>query len=187
MVRSPIVLKQLDSGGQMRRIWSFLGRLEEWTLVFVLLALAIVSFVQVVCRYVVGFSFTWMEEVTRYSSVFIAFLGAAIGVKYGTHFSMIFLYERLSSDRMRQLLMLIVNLICCAVLLVVAWYGWEQAMKLKRFGTLTAVLRIPKYIPYLPIPLFSVVMALRYLLNGGNQLYDFIAGRPFKPLKGREA
>lgn len=169
----------------MRSVWSFFGRLEEWTLVFILLALALVSFVQVVCRYLLGFSFTWMEEITRYSSVFIAFLGAAIGVKYGTHFSMVFLYERLGSDKIRQLLLLFVNLVCCAVLLVVAWYGWEQAMKLKRFGTLTAVLRLPKYIIYLPIPVFSVIMAVRFLVNGGGQLADLLGGRRFKPDAGR--
>jgi len=171
----------------MGRVWRFLGRLEEWTLVFVLLALAIVSFVQVVCRYLVGFSFTWMEEITRYSSVFIAFLGAAIGVKYGTHFSMVFVYERLRSHKIRQILMFLVNVICCVVLLVVAWYGWEQAMKLKRFGTLTAVLRIPKYITYLPIPVFSVIMAVRFLMNGGSQFSDFLSGRPFKPHASQDA
>lgn len=153
----------------------------------VLLALAIASFVQVVCRYFIGFSFTWMEEVTRMASVFIAFLGAAIGVKYGTHFSMVFVYERLRSDRVRQMLLLLVNLVCCVVLLVVAYYGWEQAMKLRRFGTLTAVLRIPKYLPYLPIPVFSVIMAVRFLMQGVDQLRDFISAKSFQPHGGRDA
>ncbi len=171
----------------MRSVTGFFGRLEEWTLVCVLLALAIASFVQVVCRYLIGFSFTWMEEVTRIASVFIAFLGAAIGVKYGTHFSMVFVYERLRSDRVRQILLLLVNVVCCVVFLVVAYYGWEQAMKLRRFGTLTAVLRIPKYLPYLPIPVFSVIMAVRCLKQGVDQLRDFVAARPFRPHGVRDA
>ena len=111
-----------------------LNRLEEWTLVLVLLALAFLSFAQVFCRYFLNFSFTWMEELSRYVGVFIAFLGASIGVKYGSHFSMDLVYERVSSDRWRHALKAMVNTVCGVLFLVVAWYGWEQAMKLRRFG-----------------------------------------------------
>ncbi len=158
----------------MTKIAVFFNRLEEMTLVLVLLGLALVSFVQVICRYFIGFSFTWMEELTRYTGVFIAFLGASIGVKYGTHFSMVFLYERLKSDRVRQGLLFGVNIICCSVLLILAWYGWEQAMKLRKFGTLTAVLRIPKYLVYLPIAFFSLMMATRFLWQAWRQFRDFL-------------
>jgi C4-dicarboxylate transporter DctQ subunit len=171
----------------MTKIAVFFNRLEEMTLVLVLLGLALVSFVQVICRYFIGFSFTWMEELTRYTGVFIAFLGASIGVKYGTHFSMVFLYERLKSDRVRQGLLFGVNIICCTVLLILAWYGWEQAMKLRKFGTLTAVLRIPKYLVYLPIAFFSLMMATRFLWQAWRQFRDFLAGSPFKTYTGTEA
>lgn len=170
----------------MNRIGAFISRLEEWTLVLILLGLALVSFAQVICRYFIGFSFVWMDELTRYLGVFIAFLGASIGVKYGTHFSMVFLYERLESDRLRQGLLVVVNLICCSVLLVVAYYGWEQAMKLRKFGTLTAVFRVPKYLVYLPISFFSIIMAMRFLWQAGKQLKDFMAGDPFRSSAGTD-
>lgn len=171
----------------MKKIAVFLNRFEEMTLVLILLGLAVVSFVQVVCRYFVGFSFTWMEELTRYVGVFVAFLGASIGVKYGTHFSMVFLYERLKSDRVRQGLLFGVNLLCCLMLLVLAWYGWEQAMKLRKFGTLTAVLRIPKYLVYFPIPLFSLIMGLRFSWQAWHQIKDLVTGRPFRTYTGVKA
>ena len=129
----------------MQRILRVLNSMEEWTLVLVLLGMAFLSFVQVFCRYVLHFSFTWMEELGRYLGVFIAFLGASLGVKYSSHFSMDLIYERVSNDRLRHGLKATINIISGVMLLVIAWYGWEQAMKLRTFGVLTSALRLPKY------------------------------------------
>ena len=109
----------------MKKVLQILNRIEEWTLVFVLLGLAFLAFVQVFCRYLLSFSFTWMEELARYVGVFIAFLGASLGVKYGTHFSMDLVYERVSNDRFRHGLKLVVCVLSALLFLVVAWYGWE--------------------------------------------------------------
>ncbi len=80
----------------MPRLLQIINNIEEWTLVLIILGLAVVSFVQVLCRYLLGFSFTWMEELGRSLAVFIAFLGASIGVRQGAHFSMDLIYERVS-------------------------------------------------------------------------------------------
>ncbi len=164
----------------MTRLIRVLNSLEEWTLVLILLGLSIVAFAQVICRYVFGFSFTWMEEIGRHISILIAFLGAAIGVKYGTHFSMDLVYERVRSDGFRHFLKILINVISGIIVLVIAWYGWQQTMKLRQFGVLTPVLKMPKYWAYLPIPIFSVIMGLRFFNLARNHLTKLIRGEPFK-------
>ena len=164
----------------MTRLIRVLNSLEEWALVLILLGLSIVSFAQVFCRYVLGFSFTWMEEIGRNISVLIAFLGAAIGVKYGTHFSMDLVYERVRSDGFRHFLKIVINVISGAILLIIAWYGWQQTMKLRQFEVLTPVLKLPKYWTYLPIPIFSVIMGLRFFNLARSHLTKLIRGEPFK-------
>jgi C4-dicarboxylate transporter DctQ subunit len=163
----------------MQRILRVLNSMEEWTLVLVLLGLAFLSFVQVFCRYVLHFSFTWMEELNRYLGVFIAFLGASLGVKYSSHFSMDLIYERTSSDRLRHGLKATINIVSGVMLLVIAWYGWEQAMKLRTFGVLTSALQLPKYWAYLPIPFFSTVMAIRFLRLGTRHAVRCLRGEAF--------
>lgn len=163
----------------MSRLIKILNSIEEWTLVVILLALAFTAFVQVICRYILDFSFIWMEELNRYLGVFIAFLGAAIGVKYGTHFSMDLIYEKVESDRFRNALQVIVNLMCGLIFFVVAWYGWEQAMKLRKFGVMTSALLLPKYWAYLPVPFFSVIMGVRFLNIARMRLGRLIKGRPY--------
>ena len=163
----------------MPRLLRIVNHLEEWTLVLVILGLAVIAFVQVLCRYLLGFSFTWMEELSRSLAVFIAFLGASIGVRQGTHFSMDLLYEKLASDRARHILQVIVYGLSAAIFAVVAWFGLEQVMKLRGFGVVTSALRVPKYWAYVPIPFFSVIMAVRSLSRVVNHLRAAVSGEPF--------
>jgi len=169
--------------GIMKSLLRFLNRIEEYSLVLILLALAFLTTVQVFCRYVLGFSFTWFEEISRYFGLFMAFLGAAIGVKYGTHFSMDLIYERVTNDRVRHGLKILVNLISGLLFFVVAYYGWEQAMRLRKFGALTPVLQVPKYWPYLPIPFFSLIMAVRFLNLTWKHLLCLVRGEPYRAIR----
>lgn len=167
----------------MKRAVEVLNKIEEWTLVLVLLGLAFLTFAEAVCRYAFKFSFTWMEEVGRYLGVFVAFLGASLGVKYGTHFSMDLVYERVSNDRFRHLLQVAVNLMSCFLFLVVAWYGWDQAMKLRRFGAMTSALEFPKYWAYLPVPFFSIIMSVRFFNLGLKHFKGMLRDDPFSMTK----
>jgi len=167
----------------MKPVLKILNRLEEWALTLVLLGLAALTFVQVFCRYVLDFSFSWSEELARYLGVFITFLGAALGVKYGLHFSMDLVYEKVGSDRLRQGLQGIVNLLSGILFLVVAWYGWQQTMKLRQFGVVTAALELPKYWTYLPIPVFSVVMAARFFRLSVEYFLQMARGEAFRVIK----
>ncbi len=164
----------------MTRLIKVINAVEEWTLVFVLLGLAFLAFIQVICRYFLQFSFVWMDEISRYLGVFIAFLGASLGVKYGTHFSMDLVYEKVSSDSFRHGLKVFINIISAIIMLVVAWYGWQQTMKLRQFGVVTPVLQLPKYWAYLPIPFFSIITGARFLILARRHLVKLMRGEPFK-------
>ena len=86
------------------RFFSFIHRVEEFTLVWTILILALIGFVQVISRYVFSYSFTWYEELGRYIGVFVAFLGASIGVRTGSHFTMDLLVTHMTppwQDRVR--------------------------------------------------------------------------------------
>ena len=170
----------------MPRLLRIVNHIEEWTLVLIILGLAFVAFVQVVCRYLLGFSFTWMEELGRSLAVFIAFLGASIGVRQGSHFSMDVLYEKVASDRFRHVLQVLVQGISAVIFFVVAWYGLEQVMKLRGFGVLTSAMRVPKYWAYVPIPVFSLIMGVRSLFHMGTHASAAARGEPYS-MGGKKA
>jgi len=153
----------------VRRILAWLNRLEELTLTLTLLGLAVVAFVQVCTRYTIGLSFDWFEEGGRYLGVFITFLGAGIGVKRGAHFSMDALVSSLSPPAAKALRVAI-GIFSACIFLLVAWYGFKIVGRNYRFEVNSAAIGAPMYLVYLPIPLLSILIAVRFLLSSVGML-----------------
>lgn len=149
----------------LQRIINFLDRAETLTLVWTILGLALIGFVQVITRYLFNYSFTWFEELGRYLGVFIAFLGASAGVKTGSHFTMDLIVSRLG-EPLQGLVRLFTHILCSAFFVVVAWYSLKIVTRMYGYETTSPTMEIPMYIAYLPIPVFSVVMGIRFFLRG---------------------
>jgi len=60
-------------------------RLEEWLIALLLAAMTLVSFGQVVARYVFNYSFTWALELSMVFFAWLIFLGIPYGVRIGSH------------------------------------------------------------------------------------------------------
>lgn len=66
----------------MKRIFHWLDEnLEEFLLVIGLIAMTLIMGVQVFCRYVLGMSLSWSEELTRYIFIWCGFLASATAVR----------------------------------------------------------------------------------------------------------
>ena len=159
--------------GKIVKIFNYL---EEYLLACVMLAFAVLTVIQVMTRYSTGFGFFWLEETGRHVLIFITFLGASLGVKYGSHFSMTAV-ERSVPAAISHVLKAIANLACSLFFMVIVYYGFSHVIHLQRFGVTTATLLIPFYIPYLPIPVFSIVISLRFLLIFLKEGRVFLEGR----------
>ena len=144
------------------KILDKISRLEELFLGWLLLALALIAFTQVVLRYLFHSGFTWGEELSRYLCVLLTFLGAALGVERGSHFSMDIL-QRLLPDSLKIYLARLIHLINSVIFSVVTWYGVVQVARLKQFASHSPALQLPMYIPYLIIPICGGLMTLRSL------------------------
>ena len=161
-----------NTGGNSGGVLALLARLEEGLIAVILLGLALMAFVQVVTRACFGLSFTWFEELSRYLGVFVTFLGASLGVKYGMHFSMDAVI-RVIPARPAHLIQGAANLAAGLFFLALIYYSWLNIAKLRRFGVTTAALGVPMYWAYLPIPVFSVTIAWRFFRVAGR---EFLAG-----------
>lgn len=146
-----------------------LNRVEEGTLAFTLLGLALLACFEVLHRYVFGHSFTWFEELSRYLGVFMTFLGASLGVKHGTHFAMDFFIRRLG-PRAAHLVNAVTWLGAAALFFTLSWLGAQHVLKLYKFGVRSAAMQIPMAYVYLPIAVFSFTMALRLLIGSIKDL-----------------
>ena len=142
----------------------FIHQTENFVLVWTILGLAGIGFIQVISRYVFNISFDWFEEGGRYLGVFIAFLGGAIGVRTGSHFLMDLIVSHIKPPY-RYIINMLTSLLSSAFFIMVAWYSWKLVIRLYGYGTTSPTMQIPMYIPYLPIPVFSMIMAFRFSIN----------------------
>ncbi|WP_024335463.1 TRAP transporter small permease [Desulfotignum balticum] len=146
------------------RFFVFIHRVEEITLVWTILILALIGFVQVISRYVFSYSFTWFEELGRYIGVFVAFSGASIGVRTGSHFTMDLLVTHMKppwQGRVRTF----TNSLAAGFFFIVAYHSWKIVLRMHGYETTSPTLQIPMYIAYLPIPVFCVFIGIRFLIT----------------------
>ena len=99
--------------------------LMRWTMraamAFLVLA-CVVSFYQVVTRFVFEQPSTWSEVVARSLDIWMVYLGVAVAFRAGAMMSVDFLYARLSG-RARMLLVAIITGVSLGVFGVMAWFG----------------------------------------------------------------
>lgn len=155
----------------VKKAGQLLDRAEREILVWTVLGLAVIGCIQVVTRYFFNYSFTWYEEMGRFLGVFIAFLGAAIGVRGGSHFAMD-LFVTMLPRPWHQLLRCSTAVLSGGFFLLVTWYSWKIVGRMQGYGTTSATLGIPMYLAYLPIPFFSVVMGVRFFRVGIDALLE---------------
>ena len=58
---------------------------NRWALIVLLATMAVLVIANVISRYVFLYSFTWVEEATRYMMIWAAFLGAGLALRVGGH------------------------------------------------------------------------------------------------------
>ena len=168
----------------MDRFIKWFNRIEEAVVASCLLGLAILTFLETVLRYTVSYTFPWFGEFANYSLIFSTYLGASIGVKYGTHFSMEALTEYMP-DNVSHLLKMVAYLLSAIVAIVIVYYGTIHLFKLKGFGVKSSAMQIPMYIPYIPIPLFPISMTSRFLALSMKHLRAFLRKEMFERVRGR--
>ncbi len=137
-------------------------KIEGLLLGWLLLGMALLAFVQVVMRYFFHSGLSWGDEVNRYLGVVLTFVGAALGVEKGSHFSMDVLY-RVLPERLQPLLKKLIYLLSALIYAGVAGFGIIQVGRLYHFHSQSPALQLPMYIPYLIIPLGCTLMAWRSL------------------------
>lgn len=160
----------------MNRIVNILTCIEEYVLGLTILVLAIFACVQVFTRYALNYSFTSYEEVGRFACIFVTFLGAGLGLKRGSHFAMTAITDRLP-ERLACFVAALVWLMTAVFCFVVTYYGIFNCYKQYQYGTITPTLRMPMYIPFLPIPAFFAVMGVRSLIKAYQAAQQMVEGR----------
>ena len=96
----------------------------EIILCILLSAIVIITFTQVLFRYVFQFSLAWTEELARFVFLWLASLSIAYAFKMRSHFALTFLSNRIK-DKQKIRLHILVNILMLLFLIVFVWQAVE--------------------------------------------------------------
>lgn len=135
-------------------------RFEESVLVFTLVAMVFLIFIQVVGRYAFGSAPSWTEELARYIHIFQVWVGASYAVKTRDHIRVGAFIERFEGLP-RKILETIGIVIWFCLALFLAIYGTELVLTSFQNGQVTPALQMPMWVPFIAVPLGAAGMAIR--------------------------
>jgi len=110
-----------------------LKRLDEWLIAILLAAMTLLTFAQVVMRYVFNSGFTWAQELTTILFAFMIFIGISYGVRVGAHIGVDALIK-IFTPQVRRIVSVIAVLLCLLYAGMVIYGSFIYVMKMKKIG-----------------------------------------------------
>ena len=141
-------------------IGRMVNALEEGAIALLFAAMTMVTFSQVVARYVFNTGVVWALELTVYLFAWLVLFGMSYGVKVHAHLG-VDAFVKLFSGRTQRVLGLLAvaaGLIYGAILLI---GSWEYVWKLFRIGIESEDLPIPQWVPMAILPIGVALLMFR--------------------------
>ena len=137
----------------MKRLFSGLHKLEEYSLILCLAVMGIVLFVQIIMRTFFSAPLKWAEELARYLQIWITFLGIGYGIRRGSHIGMTLLKDRLPPV-LKALCGLIVDVAGFLAFIVLFRTSLQF---LAHQNVVSTAMELPMQLVYLVIPVGAVI------------------------------
>jgi C4-dicarboxylate transporter DctQ subunit len=165
--------KQNDSW----RTRKVINRLEEWLMAALLGFMTLLTFAQVVMRYIFNSGWVWSLEATTYSFAALVLIGMSYGVRTKTHIATDLLTRRLS-EPLRHYVALVAIFACLVYALLMLYGSTVFVDRLMTLGNAARDVAAPKWLLTATMPLGFALLAYRFLEAGWKELRRREAGVP---------
>jgi TRAP-type C4-dicarboxylate transport system permease small subunit len=135
-------------------------RVNRWTVIAMLAAMAVMVFANVALRFLTDHSILWVEEVSRYLMIWLTFIGAGLVLRYGGHVGIDTLQEAL--PRQAPWIRLAIFVLMLVFFATMLWLGARYSMV--TWGQTTPVMQIPIGAVYLAMPIGFALMIVHLVL-----------------------
>ena len=136
--------------------------LEEYMVVILTSIMTILLFLQVLFRFVLNLPLAWVEEISLYSMVWLCYFGCSLAIKKREHLKMEIITNFLR-PKAKKVLDLISLVLFFAFAVFVLYHVTLLTADILQRGQVTAVLEIPKWIPYAGVPVAFLLMLIRMI------------------------
>jgi len=140
----------------------WLKHFEEVLIIFLMAAMTLVTFMQVVARYVFNYSFVWALELVTFLFAWLIFLGMSYGVRVGGHIGVDALVKSLGPTASR-VVGSIAAILCIVYAVIVTIGGYQYVRKMYDVGILMQDMPVQQWIPRAILPIGFALLAFRFL------------------------
>lgn len=149
-----------------------INRLEEGAIALLLAAMTVVTFSQVVARYVFNTGAVWALELTQYLFAWLVLFGMSYGVKVGAHIGVDAFVKKMSPTAQRVVGIAAAVFCMCygAIMFAGSWHLVESTYVL---DIESEDLPIPQWVPFLILPVGFGLLFLRL----AQVAYRILSGR----------
>jgi TRAP-type transport system small permease protein len=143
-------------------------KFEEYTAGITIGLLGLITFANVVVRYLTNFSFAFTEEFSIFLMVLVALLGGSSVMAKGGHLKIMFIVDRLAPKR-RRVIRAAANTLTALTFLLLTIYGGRMAWDEYRFEVTSPGLGLPTWIYTVWLPVLSLAIfgrAVGVLIRG---------------------
>ncbi len=140
----------------LKRVDNAIVTFTSWVVVYLTLQMTLVVLLGVFTRYVLNDALAWIEELARYSMIWLTWLGGGLAMRRGAHIAVEFFTDALP-QKARFVVILLGRAGVFFFLGICLWYGVDLTMRVSAQSTIA--LGISMQIPYAAIPVGALLMA----------------------------
>ncbi|MGN7479248.1 TRAP transporter small permease [Solibacillus silvestris] len=150
----------------MVKIVEGINKIVHGVLIVLMVVLVVSVFCQITFRFF-DYSIAWTEELSRYSMIWMTFLGAAYALATRAHIGMELLVER-TQGIIKQILIVVAAIVSLVFFVMMVVEGYELSMRV--MNQPSAVLQIPMGIVYSVIPISGIILVMNLFYVTAKQL-----------------
>jgi len=154
------------------KLLAVFNRLEEGLIALILASMTMITFTQVVARYVFNYSFVWALEANTFLFGGLIFFGMAYGVRVGTHIGVDALVKTMG-PRTARIAGALAALLCVVYSVIMFYGGTLYVDKMYEIGIEAQDLPIPQWVPRLVLPIGFGLLIIRY----AGEFYRIVTGK----------
>lgn len=146
-----------------------LENLEIWIIAISMLLMTVITFSNVISRYVLHQSWSFTEEITTNLFVWVTFLGASVATKRKGHLGLSILTDYLPPVLKKAAIAFTV--LCSVVLFSILFkYGVDMVKSQSITGQTSPALGWPEWIFGISVPVGALILIFRFLELGYQEL-----------------
>jgi TRAP-type C4-dicarboxylate transport system permease small subunit len=152
-----------------RKLAAALKQPLELSLCVILVAIVLVTFAQVLFRYIFHMSLAWSEELARYLFLWLAALAAAYAFKTRSHFALRFLVDRVGK-KLQNLIGALVVFMVSGFLVIFIWKSVEYTIGMAK--QVSPSIQMSMAVPYSSVVVGGILMLYYVLRNWLSDIHS---------------